>query len=548
MVDSGGGDAHDHSAAEHAVEHEGASMTRVGSIRAKIHERTVHKTPAKIYDIQTAPKAGTPRNVATRFLSRIARDLKIRVSPKELRYDKTVKTVLGSHVLFQQYRKGKPVSGAWLKIDLDKDNRIYSVENTTVPATLLDRVEQSQTKAKIDAKTAIERAIAQIQSKTSRKGALRLRDDATAEFVLYPQAHRVVPAWKLIIPVTSPPHDWRIFVHAQTGAILHQEDMLKMVTGRARVFDPSPVATLNDATLKDRSKIPDTAYREVDLPDVASTGFLDGPYVNTRATSKRCKVPSRQFLFTRKQRAFKEVMAYFHIDRAQRYIQSLGFTNVNNRSISVNIDGIRDDNSFYSPATKRLTFGTGGIDDAEDAEIILHEYGHSIQDNQVPGFGASEECGAMGEGFGDYLAASFFETLKPARFSRCVGSWDATAYSPEDPPNLRRLDSTKRYPRDIVHEVHADGEIWSASLWALREAIGRAACDKLVLAHHFLLKRDSSFEEAALSLILADQRLFRGAHEKAIRTVFVRRGILKPATRKRAGYDPYARTPRPRAR
>jgi hypothetical protein len=113
----------------------------------------------------------------------------------------------------------------------------------------------------------------------------------------------------------------------------------------------------------------------------------------------------------------------------------------------------------------------------------------------------------------------------------------------EDPPNLRRLDSTKRYPRDIVHEVHADGEIWSASLWALREAIGRSACDKLVLAHHFLLKRDSSFEEAALSLILADQQLFRGAHAATIRTVFVRRGILKPATRKRAGYDPYARTP-----
>src|SRR6185295_862668 len=170
-VDSGGVDAHDHSAAERGIGHEEASMPRVGSVRAKIHERTVHKTPAKIYDIKTAPKAGTPRRVATSFLSRIARDLKIRVSPKELRYDKTVKTVLGSHVLFQQYRRGKPVSGAWLKVDLDKDNRIYSVENTTVPATLLDKVEQSQTKAKIDARTAVERALAQLQVKISRKGA-----------------------------------------------------------------------------------------------------------------------------------------------------------------------------------------------------------------------------------------------------------------------------------------------------------------------------------------------------------------------------------------
>ncbi len=518
-------------------------MARVGSVRAKVYGRTIHKTPAKIYDMQTAPKVGTPRRVATAFLGRIARDLKIRVSPKELRYDKTVKTVLGSHVLFQQYRKGKPVSGAWLKIDLDKDNRIYSVENATVPSALLDKMESPATKGRIDAATAVQRAVDHLRAQMSRKRALTLRADATAEPVLFPQAHRVVPAWKLIIPLATPPHDWRMFVHARTGEILHQEDMLKMVVGRGRVFDPSPVASLNDATLKDGSKIPDTAYREVDLPEVAASGYLDGPYVNTKATHRRRRVTSRQFLFTRKQRAFKEVMAYFHIDRVQRYIQTLGFANVNNRSISVNIDGIRDDNSFYSPATKQLTFGTGGIDDAEDAEIILHEYGHSIQDNQVPGFGASEEAGAMGEGFGDYLAASFFETLKPARFARCLGSWDATAYSPEDPPNLRRLDSTKRYPRDIVHEVHADGEIWSASLWALREAIGRTACDKLVLSHHFLLKRDSTFEGAALSLILADQQLFRGAHGKQIRTVFVRRGILKPATRKRAGYDPYARTP-----
>ena len=518
-------------------------MARVGNVRAKVHERTVHKAPAKLYDIQTAPKSGTPRRVATAFLGRIARDLKIRVAPRDLRYDKTVKTVLGSHVLFQQYRKGKPVSGAWLKIDLDKDNRIYSVENATVPAALLDKMEQSATTAKLDAKAAVQRAVNHLAAQMPRKRTLTLRGDATAELVLYPQPHRVVPAWKLIIPLASPPHDWRMFVDARTGQILLQEDMLKMATGRGRVFDPSPVTSLNDVTLRDRSKIPDTAYREVNLPDVAGSGYLDGPYVNTKTTRKRRRMTNRQFLFTRTQRAFKEVMVYFHIDRVQRYIQTLGFANVNNRSISVNIDGLRDDNSFYSPATKGLTFGTGGIDDAEDAEIILHEYGHSIQDNQVHGFGASDEAGAMGEGFGDYLAASFFETLKPARFARCVGSWDATAYSPEDPPNLRRLDSTKRYPRDIVHEVHADGEIWSASLWALRDAIGRSACDKLVLAHHFLLKRDSSFEEAALSLILADQQLFRGAHAATIRTVFVRRGILKPATRKRAGYDPYARTP-----
>ena len=520
-------------------------MARLRRAKGKVTRLSIHKTPAKLYDMETTPKAGTPRRVATAYLGRIARDLKIRVNPTDLRYDKTVPSVLGSHVLFQQYRHGQPVSGAWLKVDLDKDNRIYSVENSTVPSSLLDKLERPSGKVKITAEAAIRLAVAHLTVAAPRARVLEFRAPATAEFVFFPQRRSVAPAWKLIIPVAKPPHDWRVYVHAVTGTVLHQEDMLKMVTARGRVFDPSPVAALNDTKLKKGSLIPANAYRDVDLPEVASRGFLDGPYVNTRATGRRCRRTSKQFLFSRTQRAFKEVMVYFHIDRTQRYIQSLGFTNVNNRSISVNVDGTSDDNSFYSPATKRLTFGRGGVGDAEDAEIILHEYGHSIQDNQVPGFGSSDEAGAMGEGFGDYLAASFFETVKPSRFARCVGSWDATAYSPEDPPNLRRLDSTKRYPRDIVREVHADGEIWSACLWQIRETIGRAACDKLVLAHHFLIKRDSRFEDAALSLILADRQLFRGVHETAIRTVFIRRGILKARTRKRGGYDPYARTPVP---
>ncbi|TKI80276.1 peptidase M36, partial [Bacillus cereus] len=101
--------------------------------------------------------------------------------------------------------------------------------------------------------------------------------------------------------------------------------------------------------------------------------------------------------YTRANDSFEDVMSYYHIDTLQRYIQSLGFKNINNRSIKVNVNGTTADNSFYSPTTKALTFGTGGVDDAEDAGIIAHEYGHSIQDNQVPGFGSSAEGGGMGE-------------------------------------------------------------------------------------------------------------------------------------------------------
>src|SRR5437667_3701551 len=170
------------------------------------------------------------------------------------------------------------------------------------------------------------------------------------------------------------------------------------------------------------------------LRDLQNTGRLDGGFATTRTTPNRVKRRNCKFLFTRQKRAFKEVMVYYHIDRVQRHIQELGFNNVLNHPIEVNIDGRSDDNSNYSPTTKSLTFGTGGVDDAEDAEIILHEYGHAIQDDQVPGFGATDEGGAMGEGFGDFLAASFFSDVKPNEMKATIGNWYATAYSGDEPP------------------------------------------------------------------------------------------------------------------
>jgi hypothetical protein len=83
--------------------------------------------------------------------------------------------------------------------------------------------------------------------------------------------------------------------------------------------------------------------------------------VSTKNTPNRVKRTNRRFLFTRADRAFKEVMVYFHIDRAQRYIQELGFNNALNHPISVHIDGQTDDNSFYSPTTKALTFPRGEL-------------------------------------------------------------------------------------------------------------------------------------------------------------------------------------------
>jgi hypothetical protein len=107
------------------------------------------------------------------------------------------------------------------------------------------------------------------------------------------------------------------------------------------------------------------------------------------------------------------------VDRAIRYLESLGFKGrsaIFRAPLRIRANGTRQDNSWYSPGLRQLTFGSGGVDDAEDAETILHEFGHALQDAITPDFGQSEEAAAMGEGFGDYFAASFFSETKSPRY------------------------------------------------------------------------------------------------------------------------------------
>lgn len=511
-------------------------MAKLRGVKAKFETHPQYDVPRHIYDIDSRASRRSAKTIADGFLRKIAKDLKIAPNLSQLKFEKVKPTIFGSQVLWQQYYDGSPISGAWIKIDISKDGKVFNVVNELVPVKAIAAARKKEA-SRAPFLSDDEAKAAALELARETKGATA--EILGSEFVYFPHEGVPTAAWKVLVHISSPrsakdkSQEWKLYLDARSGEVLAKIDLLKKFEGKGKVFDPNPVVTLNALTLEDNSPIADAAYIQVALSGLINkTGVLDGAFVSTKRTRKRVKKKDLNFSFTRKQRAFKEVMVYFHIDRVQRYIQSLGFKDVLNRPIEVNIDGQRDDNSYYSPMTKSLTFGTGGVDDAEDAEIILHEYGHAVQDDQVSGWGETAEGGAMGEGFGDYLAGSFFSDSKPVKLKPTVGSWDAVAYSGDDPPCLRRLDSNKKYPKDKTGEVHDDGEIWSACLWELRASLGRKTTDKLVIAHHFLLSRFAGFKDGALGLITADKQLHGGANEAAIRKVFVRRGILPNVARK----------------
>jgi zinc metalloprotease ZmpB len=178
------------------------------------------------------------------------------------------------------------------------------------------------------------------------------------------------------------------------------------------VFFPNPVQSLEDESLTDRKDADYAAlapaYERKTLTDLDGSGTLTGTYAKVVSeTGKPARNTGSGFIYTRDQDQFEQVMGYYWVTQAQLYIQSLGFGTtlpaVNRRRQLLRINRFGGDNSIYRDGTKKLTItlGKGGVDDGEDAEVIVHEYGHSVQDDQVPGFGSSPEAGAIGEAFSE---------------------------------------------------------------------------------------------------------------------------------------------------
>ena len=305
------------------------------------------------------------------------------------------------------------------------------------------------------------------------------------------------------------------------------------------VFYPNPVQQLGLEGLTD-DKDADSpafaaAYRRVTLTDLDGSGTLTGRYVTVKsATGKAVRYSgSALTAWHRDSDQFEQVMGYYWVDTAQAYLQHLGFGSVlrpvNHRQIQLRIDQFGGDNSFFRDDKANITLGKGGVDDAEDAEVIVHEYGHSVQDGQVPGFGTSLEAGSIGEGFGDYLAVavSSWATGLPTRTPEaCVADWDSVSYTSTIPHCLRRLDGTKVYPTDVVNEVHADGEIWSRALWDIRRALGDTRASTAIVEAQFAFATDTTFRAAALATVSAAQRLYGAAEAQSAQSAFAARGIL----------------------
>jgi Zn-dependent metalloprotease len=311
-------------------------------------------------------------------------------------------------------------------------------------------------------------------------------------------------------------------------------------TGSAFVFVPNPVQSLGDESLTDQkdsdAAVPAAAYHAVTLTNLDGSGFLHGDYATVySSTGNQAFSPTNTFAYTRHQDEFEQVMAYYWITEAQKYIQGLGFgvtrRAIDNQPQKVRINQYGADNSFETDhPILEIRYGKGGVDDAEDAEVILHEYGHAIHSSQNFSF-ASEQAGAISEGFADYWAVTVSDVVSrqlgvPEQEPLpCVADWDSTSYTSTVPHCLRRLDTNLHYPADLNGEVHHDGQIWSRALWDIRQALGHVEADTIILQGSFDFP-GTTMPDLANRTVAAAQQLYGAGAANTVRQAFVDRGIL----------------------
>jgi hypothetical protein len=501
--------------------------------------------------------AGDP---VKQFLIEHAEELRL-PEAEALRVVHSATTPLGRVVRFSQQLDGLPVLDTEILVATNPEqDRVVQIDLAREP-----ELEVTATRSGDQPVTAEEAR----RSVLAELGGPSLRiDPPPPTEAWFPAADGLRRAWVVLVATRQPEHDWRFVVDATTGRVLDRQDLIRLVDGSGLVFDPNPVVTGGDPALRD----PDATLagcgfagspRElVDAQRVtrplrgitrdAGTGRhrLDGPFVAMRnfgppSTTFPEEVDPDGFTYSSADPRFEAVNVYYAIDTFQRYLQDPtrgpAVTTAHNSPISCDPhEGA--DAAFYSPIDKGLHFSDSGPcrpDRAEDAHVMIHEYGHAIQDDQVPGWGVRNpttgrrETRAMGEGYGDMAACIFFAEhgVLPAVFEPWVFG---------DRGGLRRVDGAKVYPRDWVDQEHADGEIWSAALWNAYLALGgdsavpavrasaRDAVIKTVTLSHHLLGASASMPEGAEAVLRTDAALptYRGRHLTALLDSFHARGIL----------------------
>ncbi len=437
-------------------------------------------------------------------------------SKEGIRLKKISETPGGNYVYIEQVVNDIPVFNTSSSIAFNRSNEITTVHNNFRP---IDSQKSLSQKVEINAQTALLIAQKYLGADLSTIG------DPTVELIYFDSVDKGVElAWQIHINSMKPMGDWLIIINALNKRIIHVEDLARYHDGSGMIYNPNPLTTAETSyggNYIDNDDMTNSALNkeliQVTLRDITlDSGLykLEGPYcvledIELPNDALPALADPNGFNFTRNETDFESVMVYYHIDKSSRRIEELGYDIVALRTFRADPHGLAgNDNSHYIPSQNYVSFGEGGVDDAEDADVIWHEFGHAIQENLGAGIGlnTNSETESVLEGCSDYWAASYSHSLSSFGWETLF-NWDGQNKFWKG----RRADLDWVYPADYV-SGHNGGQILSSAFMSIWEELGKEITDQLFLEMHFLWGLSPTMQGAAAAFIQADRQLYDGDH------------------------------------
>jgi hypothetical protein len=210
---------------------------------------------------------------------------------------------------------------------------------------------------------------------------------------------------------------------------------------------------------------------------------------------------------------------------------------LDNANFSTPPDGLPGITNMFLWETIPGSFTAPCVDGDNDLSVIQHEYTHGMTNRMVGGGEVlgGEQAGAMGEGWSDWYALNHL--FDAGLETQPIEGIYVTGNGTRGIRNYNYADSPLNYGDlgyDIVgNEVHSDGEIWTATLWRLRQDLlakyGKAAGQKraalLITAALPDTAPNPSMLDARDGILTADQDLYHGKDIPLIWSVFANRGM-----------------------
>jgi extracellular elastinolytic metalloproteinase len=192
---------------------------------------------------------------------------------------------------------------------------------------------------------------------------------------------------------------------------------------------------------------------------------------------------------------------------------------------------------------------------AFDASILYHEYTHGLSNRLVVDAQGNStlnsiQAGAMGEAWSDYYAMDYLVTkgFQPDsrkrdgqilegkytlanKFTFRTMAMDckihSTARNCKDPITGKRGGYTYGdFPRiGGSPEVHSSGEVWSQTLWNIREKFGHKVADSIITRAMELSPNDPTMLDMRNAIVQADKVVFNNRHTTGLWKIFAHRGM-----------------------